>query len=159
MSAAANSGLVRILFRLDTASWHTNATERLWAQPVGNDRYRLRNVPFFAYGVSNEDIVFGENADGQLTFSGVSIRGGHSTYRIRMLPSHGEVDFQQYWKPLDALGCTYERGDGVIAVDIPPLTDIYAAYRLLEAGVSSAVWDFEEGDCGHPLHERTVDDV
>lgn len=146
--------LLRIVFELDSSAWHGNATERLWAEPIGKGRFRLRNSPFHAFGVSNGDIVFGEDRGGQLWFAGISIRGGHSTYRLK-LAGHGRETpaFQKYWDPLQRLGCSYEEGP-VLSVDVPAEADIYAVYRLLEAGAAAGVWDFEEGHCGHPLQDE-----
>lgn len=144
-------GLLRIVFELDSSAWHGNATERLWAEPVGEGRFRLRNSPFFAFGVSNEDVVFGEDRGGQLCFAGVSIRGGHSTYRLKLGgQGRGTPTFQEYWTPLEKLGCSYEEGP-VLSVDVPPSADIYAVYGLLEAAEAAGVWVFDEGHCGHPL--------
>jgi hypothetical protein len=142
---------IRIVFALDPTAWHGTSTERLWADPVGDRRFRIRNTPFFAFGVSYEDIIFAEDHEEELHFAGISIRGGHSTYRLwligrdRNLPS-----FQKYWEPLEKLGCSYEEGP-VLAVDVPPNADIYIVYRLLESGTTAGVWDFEEGHCGHLL--------
>ena len=145
--------LVRIVFELDSSEWHGNSTERLWAEPIGRGRFRLRNSPFFAFGVSSEDIVFGEERGGQIYFAGVSIRGGHSTYRL-MLTGQGRetAAFRKHWMPLEALGCSYEEGP-VLAVDVPPSVNIYTAYGLLKAGKSAGVWHLEEGHCGHPLEK------
>ncbi|SRR6266568_2134112 len=140
-----SDGLVRVMFELDG-----NTTERLWAEPVGAGRYRLRNTPFFAFGVSTEDIVFAEERSGLLCFTGVSIRAGHSTYRVKRTGHCGDDLWQARWEPLARLGCTYESGT-VLAVDVPPSADIYAVYELLEGGVSAGAWDFDEGHCGHPL--------
>lgn len=141
--------LVRVLFLLEPDSWHGSATERLWAEPAGGDRYRLRNSPFFAFDVSVGDIVFGREEDGQIVFAGVSLRGGHSTYRIKIRPDSSSR-YLHYWLPLQQLGCSYEQGE-VLAVDVPPYTDIHEVYKLLEAGEAANVWDFEEGHCGHDL--------
>jgi hypothetical protein len=149
-------GLVRVIIELDSQAWHGNASERLWAEPVGEGRFRLRNSPFFAFGVSNEDIVFGRVRDGQIHFAGVSIRGGHSTYRLRLTEQGKHAPtFKKFWTPLEELGCSYEEGV-VLAVDVPASANIYVVYELLEAGVASGVWDFEEGHCGHPLGESRV---
>ena len=145
-------GLVRVVFELDPSAWHGSATERLWAEPVGAARYRLRNTPFFAFGVSNEDVVFGEDRGGQIVFTGVSIRGGHSTYRLRLLGEGRNDVFRKQWEPLARRGCSYEEGP-VLAVDVPPSADIHTVYELLEAGASAGIWDFEEGHCGHPLQD------
>jgi uncharacterized protein DUF4265 len=144
--------LVKIVFVLDPSDWHGTAGERLWAERVGEHRFRLRNSPFFAFGVSNEDVVFGEARDGAIYFAGISIRGGHSTYRLRISSRDiGASSFKDAWAPLESLGCTFEEGS-VLSVDVPPSADIYAVYELLEKGLAAGVWDFEEGHCGHILH-------
>ncbi len=50
--------LRKLFFRLEENAWHGSATESLWAEPVQAGRYRLRNSPFYAFGVSAEDVVF-----------------------------------------------------------------------------------------------------
>jgi Domain of unknown function (DUF4265) len=142
--------LVRIVFELDPSAWHGNATERLWAEPVGRGRFRLRNSPFFAFGVSFEDIVFGEERGAEICFTGVSMSGGHSTYRLILADRGRGSAFQKQWEQLASLGCSYEEGR-VLAVDVPPPASIDAVYKLLEDGLANKVWDFEEGHCGHPL--------
>ena len=142
--------LVRILFELEAEAWHGVATERLWADRVAPGRYRLRNTPFFAFGVSCGDIVSGEENDGQLVFRSVTIKGGHSSYRIRLAAENDPEAFQKYWAPIERLGCTFEQGR-VLAVDVPAETDIHRVYELLEAGESAGFWHFEEGDCGHAI--------
>jgi hypothetical protein len=77
------TSLIRIVFDLGENAWHGFSTERVLAAPVSEGRYQLRNSPFYARGVSFEDIVFAKPAaDGSLVFAGTSIRSGHSTYRL-----------------------------------------------------------------------------
>ncbi len=60
------------------------------------------------------------------------------------------------WRRLQELGCTYERANRrLIAIDVPPRTDVYAVYRVLEEGEKAKYWEFEEGHCGHPLRHLT----
>ena len=141
-------GLVRVLFSLEPA-WHGSVTERLWAKPIGEGQFRLRNTPFFTFGISAEDDIVADWQDDQLVFTRVTSRGGHSTYRIRVVKEKAHL-FPQYWKPLQDLGCTYEEGL-VFAVDVPPGVNIYEVYRALEKGEADGAWGFEEGHCGHPL--------
>ncbi|HET9620905.1 MAG TPA: DUF4265 domain-containing protein [Kofleriaceae bacterium] len=146
---------MRLVFVLEAGAWHGNATERLWAEPLGKNRYRLRNSPFYAFGVSNEDIVLGEEVEGQVQFKNAIFPGGHSTYRLKLQASRSSnPSFNQAWEPLGRLGCSYEEGP-VLSVDVPPAADIYAVYELLQAGERSGVWDFEEGHCGHPLRKKS----
>jgi hypothetical protein len=147
--------MVKIIFNLEPDAWHGNVTESLWAERVGTGRYRLKNTPFYAHGVSFEDIIFAEERDGELVFSRISTSAGHSTYRI-MPTSPDRKGFEQYWNKIEELGCTYEEGP-VLAIDVPPETDIYKVYRLLEEGEKAGVWHFEEGHCGHPLRDRCAE--
>lgn len=143
----------KILFHLEDDQWHGYATERLWAERLEDERYRLRNAPFFVFGVSAEDVVLAtQESSGQLIFREVDARGGHSTYRVIIARGVVLGDFEKSWKSLQDLGCTYEEGPGRLrAIDVPPSADIYEVYQRLEAGEDAGVWDFEEGHCGHPL--------
>ncbi len=38
--------------------------ETLWASPLGNDLYRLENSPWYAYGVSWQDVVEAHSPEG-----------------------------------------------------------------------------------------------
>ncbi|MEM7137922.1 MAG: DUF4265 domain-containing protein [Myxococcota bacterium] len=152
MHQPKRQGLVKVVFRLESDAWHGSATETLWGTLLSDGRVRLENSPFFAFGVSFRDIVAVEEANGELVFDRVVIFGGHSTYRI-IKTSNEEALFERYWKALRDIGCTYEEGR-VLAVDLPPDTDVYAAYDALQAGEDAGAWGFEEGHCGHPLEGR-----
>jgi hypothetical protein len=142
--------LLKLFFRLEEGAWHGSATESLWAEPVAGGRYRLRNSPFYAFGVSAEDIVFAQEAEGLLFFTEVSLRGGHSTYRIMKSKGLRPEDFERYWGPLQQAGCSYEEGPGrLLAVDVPPQAGFQHVYSLLEKGEQEQVWHFEEGHRGH----------
>ena len=144
--------LTKVTFELDVSDWHDHTNETLWAAFITDKTYALRNVPFFIYGVSFNDVVVGEPEDGQIVFRRVYRRGGHSTYRIFLVGEESERRFEEAWEPLRKIGCTYERAtDYLVAMDVPPHTDIYEAYADLEKGLSLGVWDFEEAHCGHQL--------
>lgn len=146
-----NEHLVKVVIELLNDAY---ATETLWAEPVGNGMYRLRNVPFFAYGYGVEDVVAAHVIGGQLIVTGCSVPGGHSTYRLFFPEPMDDERFGPLWWRLGKLGCTFERANSrLIAVDVPPESDIYAAYEALEEGEQAKRWTFEEGHCGHHLRE------
>ena len=137
-----------MIFPLEDSSWSGSATESLWVDPIGNGKYVIENTPFYFFGVSYQDVVLGQERNGELTFDSVLARGGHSTYRIIVVDRGG---FEQYWQPLADMGCTYEGGpNGLLAVDVPPRADIYAAYLAMDVGEKAGTWSYEEGHCGHP---------
>ncbi len=143
---------IKVTFVLDEADWHSHATETVWAEPVGGDRFRLDNVPFYAYGVSYDDTVVATETDEGRLVQRVSERGGHSTYRIFVSDPEAVEGFRQSWAPLQALGCTLERATRrLLAVDVPPEADIHEVYSGLAKGEAAGVWDFEEAHVGHAL--------
>lgn len=153
MAVRKDPGLVRVTVILDPEDKQGFGSESLWAESLGQSRYRLRNSPFFAYGISNDDIVLGKKEDGVLKVQGVLLRGDHSTYRLRLVnDSIDSALFLKHWEPLQKIGCTFEEGP-VVAIDVPPDADIYAVYRLLEEGEKMGIWQFEEGHCGHRLEK------
>ena len=149
-TSSPGHSLRKLLFRLEEGAWHGSATESLWAEPVAGGRYRLRNSPFYAFGVSAEDIVFAEETEERLFFTEVSLRGGHSTYRIMKSKGLRPEDFERYWEPLRQAGCSYEEEPGrLLAVDVPPRAGLQLVYSLLEKGEQDQVWHFEEGHKGY----------
>jgi len=142
----------KVTFVLEASDWHDHATETLWAEPVAGDRFRLRNVPFYAYGVSYDDTVIAPQTDEGRLVQKVSDRGGHSTYRIFVSNTDTLKRFSRHWAPLEALGCTLERAtERLFAVDIPPEADINRVYEALAVGEAAEVWDFEEAYVSHLL--------
>jgi hypothetical protein len=138
---------VKIYFRLDPADDQGMESESLSAEPVAPGEFRVKNSPFFVFGISAGDVVCAEPAGDHLEFRSVITPGGHSTYRVYLSGSFivTDADVQEFWQPIAALGATYESANGsFFAVDIPPGSDIEEIYRLLEAGEEAAIWEFEE---------------
>jgi len=145
--------LVKVVFNLED-DWHGFETETVWAESLSKDRCKLKNSPFYAKGVSFQDVVHvsHEQQSDAFVFEYVSIAAGHSTYRIIVSRNTPLELFDKYWKPIQALGCSYEATKdlySILAVDVPNKVDIHELYRLLEKGEDNEVWDFEEGHCGH----------
>lgn len=77
--AEPDKTLVKIFVNLDPADWHDYKTESVWAEPLSDGVYRLRNVPFYAVGLSHDDVVRASLVDNDLVLEGVERRSGHST--------------------------------------------------------------------------------
>lgn len=140
--------VVEVLFKLDPHQARGMRSECLWAEQVDDRRFRLRNTPMYVSGVSFSDVVFARERRGLHYFSGVSIRGGHSTFRI-LVDAAAEKRFPEYWQRLRRLGCRYEGGRPWYAVDVPPTVKLGEVYSVLEQGEADGVWHFEEGHIGH----------
>jgi hypothetical protein len=140
--------LEKIVLILSPGDWHGYSTETVWAEKVGESRYRLRSVPFYAKGLSFGDVVNTSIHDGKEIVQGVSQRSGHSTYRafIKVPVTVGSSAFIRAWQPIQNRGCTYERvTEHLIAIDVPSSADLDSVYALLESGETTGVWNFEEG--------------
>jgi hypothetical protein len=126
--------------------------KNIWLSRSGG-RFRIDNVPFYFYGVSADDVVIADEQDGRLRFQEVASRGGHSTYRVWVNnpAAFDSEGFRRLWERLSELGCSYEAAKRRwIAFDVPPDSDVFAAYRVIEEGAANAVWTFEEARCGNP---------
>jgi len=53
------NNLTHVIFKLnqDAYLWPPVATERMWACKVGEGQYKIDNIPFYARGVSANDVV------------------------------------------------------------------------------------------------------
>jgi hypothetical protein len=142
-----NQTKVKVQFRLDPANEQGMETESVWAEPLGADRFRILNSPFYIFGISAEDVVAAEEIAGRLEFREVTSRGGHSTYRVFLQGGRTirDADFQCSWGPISALGGTFENAnDHFVAVDIPSGLNVAEIFKLLEKGEQSGLWAFEE---------------
>lgn len=149
------SELVKINFKLSAEDRAKGVeAENLWAENLGNGQYRIDSIPFYVYGITYGDIIDAGSEDGRLVFRAVVKRSGHSNYRVLVNDQRGfeSEGFKTLWRQLERLGCSSEVAKKRwIAVDVPPSSDILAAYRILEAGEESGVWSFDEGYCGHAV--------
>ena len=117
--------------------------EKLWAEPLGGTRYRLRSIPFLATGMSLGDVV--EAIDGRV--EKVLERGGHSTFRLKLRDHPTPAAFATLWAPLAALGCVCEStSGGIFAVDVPSAADLGRVNAALERGITAEDWDVEPAD-------------
>jgi hypothetical protein len=130
--------------------WPPCDREVLWAEALGNGRYQVNSIPFFAKGLSRCDVVSTHSdSNSILTYDGVISRGGHSTYRFVVyegLSSEQISARESCLTTLSELGCSFEAGSPhFVAVDVPPSSNTAAVYDVLELGFELGVWDFDEG--------------
>ena len=125
--------------------------ERLWARYVGDGRYEIDNIPFFARGLALGDVVSAvpeEGADeGVLRYLQVLQPSGHSTFRILV---HDKAQVPEVCRLLEQLGCDTERSHlpRLVAIGIPPTVPLAAVREALAPGVSQERWEYEEACLG-----------
>ena len=128
---------VKVLFR------DGEQVETLWAEQVGPTTFRLDNAPFFAYGVSADDIVEGSPTEfeGMFEFRNVVRRSGAATLRLAFLEP-GEVDHRdEILATLLQQGCAYEgMNPKYIAVTVPPGVSLNVVTEFLsDRGIN---WEY-----------------
>lgn len=160
ISGTEQSRLVKVRFALPSDDQARGVeAETLWAEQVGPSQYRIKNSPFYVYGVScGDEVTAAGEQQHVLDFRDIVVRGGHSTYRILIASADGYEDeeFRKAWHPLGQLGCTYEVAKRRwLSVDVPESTNVFDVYRILEEVEGQGIWSFEEGHCGHPTPEIT----
>jgi hypothetical protein len=144
--------MVKITIPLAADNLAGAATESVWAEPQDDGTYKIKNVPFYAKGVSCEDIVEAEPEEGALMFKTVVRHNGHSTYRIYASSGRTTPDVESLVGRLQQMHCDIEPAtDKLVGVDVLPEADIYKVYEALADAERSGKIDFQEGHCGHPL--------
>nr|WP_244981585.1 DUF4265 domain-containing protein [Corallococcus exercitus] len=110
----------------------TQSVETLWATPLGQERYRLENSPFFTYRVSWLDVVEARpDAQGQLTFQRVVEKSGHRTVRV-ILQDVTSPAATPFLDGLKQRGCSYEGFQPkLLSIDVPPEVRLDEVTRYL----------------------------
>jgi hypothetical protein len=143
--------LVRIRVPLDGASGAAPADDWLWAEPLGSGRFRVESCPFFAYGLSREDVVAAAPPPGDESprLEDVLEKGGHRTLRAALDPGVDVADprVQDALGRLLEMGCTHETlRPKLVAIDLPPPVDEGGAVALLQALSDEGVLLWEWAD-------------
>ena len=124
----------KVLFRVPNEDGSAEV-ETLWATHLGDDKYKLDNSPFYAYGVSWEDVVLAPfSEEEQLpTFLKVVAKSGNRTIRVIFDPPVEDGNqADQILKGLVGLGCDYEGANKkYLSVNIPPNINLESVRNYL----------------------------
>lgn len=102
----------------------TNSSETLWAEQVGENLFRLLNIPFFAFGYAEGDIIRSEHQQGWNQVVGLEKDSGNGTLRLIFAQDENR-DIQEILDELESVGCTYEKASSkLVAVTVPPNLEI-----------------------------------
>jgi hypothetical protein len=125
--------------------WATGG-ESMWATPLGNDLYRIENVPFFSYGLNFFDVVHAtpDNEDQIPEIRKVVTPSGHRTYRVMFKKDVSREEQVELLESLERYDASYERADKIsVAIDIKPTGDHIAVYDRLDAFENQNLLSFE----------------
>lgn len=136
----STAGLVKLVL-----TGRDGAVETPWAEPVGHNLFRLDNMPFYAYGVSADDIVEAvpTEHDGVFQFVRVHQASGNRTVRVVLQDgrSTADQDLQALLRAILDSGGAYEGATSrYLVVTAPPETDLNGLTTLFDgAGVQ---WEY-----------------
>jgi hypothetical protein len=152
-SQPGENRLVKVRFSLpedDDEGWPPVTSEGLWAEPLGGDRYRIDNTPWFARNLSAHDIVEALADDDGVLWATKKVRSsGRLTVRVIPLgagPLGGDLQ-----AVLDTFADLQVVGEGaapafhIVALDIPADADHREIVSRLRAGEENGSWEYEEG--------------
>ena len=131
------------------------AAERLWAEPLGGDVYRLRGTPFYAFDLHFHDVVRAVSpAEGDLPHViGVERRSGHKTLRVFFAAEETAEWIASALRVLMDGGVSHEHASGrLYALDVLPEADYQAVCAWLWEREQEGRLHYETG----VLHDRSV---
>ena len=137
MSKENDEGLVKVFVDLPN-HWATSG-ESMWAKPLGNDLYELRNTPFYAYGLNWGDIVRAEAREPDFKPEVLSLitPSGNRTLRVYFKDKLSRQVQNDYLHSLKNLGFSFERAtDMLVALDIEAGADYQA--------ICNKIWELEQ---------------
>jgi hypothetical protein len=144
-------GLVRIRIRMERAAEEAGPDEdSVWAEPLGSERFRIESCPFFAYGLSRNDVVrAAEPTEGGPVLGDILEKSGHRTLRFALGPSvelrSGPV--QRVLERLGELGCTHElMRPRFASIDVPPEVDVGLVAEVLQDAARQRLLSWEWAD-------------
>ena len=145
--------LIRIRVPLERADGETGPPDDwLWAEPLGAGRYRVESCPFFAYGISRDDVILAVDAaagEEAPRLDDVVEKCGHHTLRLALDPGAELSDpgVQTFLEGLLEHGCTHEAlRPKLVAVDVPPEVDVARVAEVLQdrANEGLIVWEWAD---------------
>lgn len=136
---------VKVFFELepDEDGYPPCSCESLWAEKVGENSFKIDNIPFYARDVSLGDVVYAPPSSDGSVYKKHMERSENSTIRVILFDGQ---DTSPLFDMLKKCGCEYEGGvpKDLIAVNIPPSADLNALLRYLNSEHRAGRLEYEE---------------
>lgn len=119
------------------------AEETLWIEPLENNKYQIKNIPFFAPNIAYNDIITVEDDDGNLYFEELVKASEHSTIQIVIFD---EQETDKILKNIEQFGCSWEgmENQTILAVDVPPFVNYDILKKYLDKNLTENIFDYKE---------------
>jgi hypothetical protein len=152
----SDENLVKVVFCHNHEGDDEQDVECPWALSLGNNRYQLKNFPFYYYGISFEDIFEAlptVEDDPRPYITRVLEKSGHKTIRIFLNESIKDSEkSRNILASLTKMECGYEgNGDQFFVVNIQPQCDFDEVCEF----ISNCDLEWEHAD---PTYEKLYPD-
>jgi hypothetical protein len=120
------------------------ASEGLWVEDLGERRFKVDNIPFFAPDLSADDVVEAEvSPEGLLTYVRTIQPSSNSTIRVVI---YEESAKEAFFNELQRFGCDYEGAASInlVAINVPETADVGQLLAFLKGQSDSEQIDYEE---------------
>ena len=120
--------------------------ESFWAEELGNDLYRVRNVPFHAFGINFYDIVHAISESEELKPSVLKVHeySGHKTLRIIFVDNSSQEERITKLKELHEFKAYHENANGTLfAIDVEPEGDYGRVCDILYEWENEGILSYE----------------
>ena len=134
---------------IDLSGHPETGGESMWAKPLGDDLYELRNVPFFAYHLNWLDVVRAvePDADAKPEIEEVVRRSGHRTIWVTFSDALSPPERSTLLKQLNAWEASFEGAtETYFAVDVEPQGNWDAVVSQLGAWAAGGMLAFRLAD-------------
>lgn len=125
--------------------WATGG-ESLWAKSLGNDLYKIDNVPFYAYGLNYQDVVRATADSEELKpeIRELITASGHRTIRLYFKTNINKEKQEEILDSMATLGVSYERANQVyLALDLEPNRDYESVLYKLDEFEEQEILEYE----------------
>ena len=118
----------------------------MWADDLGDNKYQIKNIPFYAYGLNYDDIVYAEaeSEDLKPEIKRLIEASGHQTLRVIFT---GDTDKEENISTLEAIRTEHIGYEGLndsqFALNVTPKGDYNQLYDALEELEEKNVLSFE----------------
>lgn len=132
--------------------WATGG-ESLWARHLGEHRYRIENVPFYAYNLNFYDVVEAREGAPDLKPSVLRVveRSGHNTLRVIFDASLAEPEMFARLNSLAGQHVTFERcNERYFALDLEPHAAVDRVRQRLDDWESEGIAAYETCEARAP---------
>lgn len=132
--------------------WATGG-ESLWARDLGSGRFRIENVPFYAYDINFYDIVEARALGPDLKPSVMRVleRSGHQTIRVLFDNATSEEERIERLNSLADLHVSYERcNQRYFALDLEPDASANEVRDRLDTWTTEGVLEYETCEARQP---------